>query len=132
VPEESTSEEYPKDIEKAKAWKMVHKHNELQNYLIQQNKKHFSQAHGTPFTIPPLSQLSWGADDKLSQTLLNGNVPEELHSQNKHTKAILQYIANRKQLPDIELYISPEEVARGFRRWRETTSTSPSGCHLGL
>jgi hypothetical protein len=26
----------------------------------------------------------------------------------------------------------PEEVARGFRRWKETTSTSPSGCHLGL
>jgi hypothetical protein len=25
-----------------------------------------------------------------------------------------------------------DQVSRGFRRWRENTSTSPSGCHLGL
>jgi hypothetical protein len=35
-------------------------------------------------------------------------------------------------LPEIDTYISSEDVASGFRRWRESTSTSPSGCHLGL
>jgi hypothetical protein len=36
------------------------------------------------------------------------------------------------QLPEIECQLTPEEVAQGFRKWREETSTSPSGCHLGL
>jgi hypothetical protein len=25
-----------------------------------------------------------------------------------------------------------EQVSTGFKKWREDTSTSPSGCHLGL
>jgi hypothetical protein len=45
---------------------------------------------------------------------------------------ILNYIVERIQLQEIDTYISPDEVAQGFCRWKETTSTSPSGCHLGL
>jgi hypothetical protein len=29
-------------------------------------------------------------------------------------------------------YISPEQHSRGIRKWRKSTSTSPSGYHLGL
>jgi hypothetical protein len=111
---------------------MVHEHSELQQYLLQRNKKHFSQAHGTPFTIPPLNQLNWGADDPLSEKILSGDIPKGLNSQNPYVQAVLQYIGNRKQLPDIETYITSDEVAKGFRKWKETTLTSPSGCHLGL
>jgi hypothetical protein len=82
--------------------------------------------------MPPLDKLSWGADDKYAEAILDGEVPAELRTDNTYTQEILQYIAKQKQLPEIELYISPEEVARGFRQWKETTSTSPSGCHLGL
>jgi hypothetical protein len=41
-------------------------------------------------------------------------------------------MASMETLPEIDTYISSDEVARGFKRWKETTSTSPSGCHLGL
>jgi hypothetical protein len=51
---------------------------------------------------------------------------------NKNVEKILQYMANRKNLPPIDTHITKEQVGQGFRRWRENTSTSPSGCHLGL
>jgi hypothetical protein len=28
--------------------------------------------------------------------------------------------------------MSPEQISQGFKKWCEETSTSPSGCHLGL
>jgi hypothetical protein len=41
-------------------------------------------------------------------------------------------MANRENLPEIDTYITTDQVRQGFWRWRENTSTSPSGCHLGL
>jgi hypothetical protein len=41
-------------------------------------------------------------------------------------------MAEQSNLPKNDTHITKEEVSKGFRRWRETTSTSPSGCHLGL
>jgi hypothetical protein len=41
-------------------------------------------------------------------------------------------IAGRIQLLEINTYILPDKVAQGFCRWKESTSTSPSGYHLGL
>jgi hypothetical protein len=46
--------------------------------------------------------------------------------------AVLEHIAHQRQLPEIDIFQSPEEILRGFKKWREGTSTSPSGCHLGL
>jgi hypothetical protein len=132
VPADSTPDNFPEDIENATTWKMIHEHTAMQKYLIHRNRKHFSQAHGTPFTIPPLNKLSWGADDECAEEMIQGQMPAALETNNPYTQAILQYIVNRKQLPDIDVFISPEEIARGFKRWKETTSTSPSGCHLGL
>jgi hypothetical protein len=41
-------------------------------------------------------------------------------------------MADRPNLPEIDTYITTEQVATGFKKWRENTSTSPSGCHLGI
>jgi hypothetical protein len=132
VPEDSTPETFPYDPDKVKTWKMIHDHETLQRFLIERNKSHFGQAHGTPFTKPPLDSLDWGAMNQKAESLLGGEIPTEFNVQDQSTNEILQHIANRKQLPEIELYITPEEIAKGFRRWKESTSTSPSGCHLGL
>ena len=39
--------------------------------------------------------------------------------------------AHPLEQPEISLKISREEIRKGFRLWRESTSTSPSGRHLG-
>jgi hypothetical protein len=111
---------------------MVHDHKLLQRYLLERNKNHFGQAHGTPFTLPPLNKLDWTASSQQAESLLAGNIPHDIQVDNQYVQQILQHIAERKQLPEIDIYITPEEVAKGFRRWKESTSTSPSGCHLGL
>jgi hypothetical protein len=63
---------------------------------------------------------------------LNGSVPISILSNNEYANKILHYIANREQLPEINTYITPEQISLRFRKWREETSTSPLGCHFGL
>jgi hypothetical protein len=133
VPENSKPEDYPFNPDTVAAWKMIHDHTTLQKYLLQRNMKHFNQAHGTPFTMPPLDNLDWEANTKAAQRLLQGEIPPELYvSDNPFVREVLNYIASRQQLPEFDIIITPDEVARGYQRWKETTSTSPSGCHLGL
>jgi hypothetical protein len=45
---------------------------------------------------------------------------------------VINYIAQRETLPTINTTITEEQVSQGFRKWRESTSTSPTGCHLGI
>jgi hypothetical protein len=68
----------------------------------------------------------------MAEQILSGIVPDRLKSSNSYVNAILSNLASRKNLPEIDTFLSTDDVARGFRRWREQTSTSPSGCHLGL
>jgi hypothetical protein len=132
VPEGINPTDYPYDVKTAKSWTQIYDHNKLQKFVQHRNMSHFGQVHNTPFTIPPLDSLDWGAQDDAAEQLLAGNIPNNLKTDNKYVMEVLKYIAQRKQLPEIDTYLSPDEVARGFKKWRESTSTSPSGCHLGL
>jgi hypothetical protein len=132
VPENLKPSDYPYDPEKVTNWSPIHDHDLVQQFIQQRNITHFSQAHGTPFTIPPLTELDWGAEGDAAEEFLKGQVPTSLISENKYVNTVLQHIAQRKQLPEIDTYLAPEDVSRGFCRWKESTSTSPSGCHLGL
>jgi hypothetical protein len=96
------------------------------------NINHFGQAHGSPFTKPPLSAISWTADDSIAKALLLGQIPEEIKSNDIYVQDVLEEITASTHLPEIDTYILTEDVARGFKSWKEYTSTSPSGCHLGL
>jgi hypothetical protein len=115
-----------------KNWEMIYDQQHLQDFLVKRNTVHFSQAHGTPFTMPPLNKLGWNSCSDEAEQLLSGQIPPELQTSNPYVMDILHYIAQRTQLPEINTYLSPEDVAQGFWKWKETTSTSPSGCHLGL
>jgi hypothetical protein len=111
---------------------MIHEPEELKKLLMLGNITHFGQAHGTPFTVPPLNQINWSASDSLSTQLINGQLPSELLSGNTYVDNVIQAMATMENLPEIDTYISNDDVARGFKKWKESTSTSPSGCHLGL
>jgi hypothetical protein len=132
VPKNSKPEDYPYEPERVEDWEMIHDQQRLKDFLIKRNIVHFRQAHGTPFTIAPLNKLDWNASSKEAELLLNGQIPDDFKNSNPFAVEILQHIANREQLTEIDTYLSPDDIARGFRRWKETTSTSPSGCHLGL
>jgi hypothetical protein len=132
VPEKFQPSNFPYNPGKVTNWEMIHNQERLKECLLQRNMTHFGQAHGTPFTTQPLNKLDWNSTSLEAESILDGVFPTEFESTNPFAKEILRHIANRKQLPAIDTYLSPEEVANGFKRWKESTSTSPSGCHLGL
>jgi hypothetical protein len=82
--------------------------------------------------MPPLDKLDWTASSIEAEKLLSGTIPSNFISDNTYTNKILKYIADRSNLPEIDTYITPEQMSKGFKKWRENTSTSPSGFHLGL
>jgi hypothetical protein len=76
---------------------------------------------------------SGGGFPEAEQLIKNGELPSVLRGlENKRLEKILHHIRDMPQLPKIAWQLTPKDVAQGFRKWREATSTSPSGCHLGL
>jgi hypothetical protein len=132
VPENFAVEEYPYDPNTVDSWEAIHDQNLVQQYIQRRNIIHFGQAKGTPFTEPPISDINWQANSIPANEILNGVIPMSFISENPYVEKILKYMANRANLPEIDTHITPEQVCRGLRRWRENTSTSPSGYHLGL
>jgi hypothetical protein len=132
VPKDFNSNDYPYNPDAIQEWEPVHEQTELQDFLQKRNITHFGQAHGTPFTMEPLNKINWSADSIEAVEILNGSIPLSMVSNDAYTMKVLQYIANREKLPQIDTHLTPSQVSNGFKKWREDTSTSPSGCHLGL
>ena len=55
------------------SWRKVKMPAEILHYLTLRNRRHFGQAHNTPFTVPPLSQyFDWAANSPISEAFLKG------------------------------------------------------------
>jgi hypothetical protein len=100
----------------------------LDPVLLDRNISHFSQAHKTPFTIQPILHI-FGENGCTQEALdaLNGNIPRNI---TKHSKILLQ---NMQRIRDpLPLNMTFEDMCKGFSKWREQTTTSPSNKHLGV
>ena len=121
----------PKSIPKEAAnWIEIHNPREIEYYLLLRNRRHFGQAHGTPFTTPSFTtKFNWAAETSMAEMVLKGDFPSD----------DLDYIAKLflshcQQIPDIQPQpdtITLRQFKGKMKVWRETTSTSPSGRHLG-
>jgi hypothetical protein len=132
VPRDFQADQYPYNSEEVKDWEPIHDAKVMQLMIQRRNIIHFGQAHGTPFTVPPLDKLNWEATSIEAEELLSGSIPAQFISNNPYTIRILEYIANRESIPPIDTFVTTYQMSRGFKKWRESTSTSPSGYHLGL
>jgi len=111
-------------------WETIHDTKQMEQHLLQQSRKHFSQAHGTPFTVKPLKTLL--AKDGMSEfgeSIYRGEpIPPE-HQILEHTRLLLQH--QKSLLPPhtthTEKPLEFEALMSGFRKWPEQTTTSPSG-----
>ena len=120
------------DPKRAVLWKLVDDPPEVEATLERRNTKHFSQAHGTPFTVPPLStDFDWAASSDSADLVLQGDYDT------KSLPSIQQEFLSRCRLtiPSPESkdppLITTADWTRRVRRWKERTTTSPSGLHLG-
>jgi len=109
-------------------WKTITKPDEIEYYIQLRNQGHFGQAQGTPFTEPPLSeQIDWAATTATSESILSGTYTSNI----PHCQAFLDTCRTASDLDIIPKRIEETEFAGKIKSWRETTSTSPSGRHLG-
>lgn len=133
-----TSIEIPTDedftnCKQCTSWKIVDQPSEVEAKLLQRNKVHFGQAHGTFPTIPPFSDaIDWGASTPAADAILQGHSP---FPQDAHIPATAQLLLTAlKQataLDSITHTFTEKEWVGKMKIWNELTTTSPSGLHLG-
>lgn len=118
------------DPKRCTEWKTVTEPAEIEHYLLLRNRLHFGQAQGTPFTIDPLqSELDWLATSPAAEALLQGkyHYPGD-HPQLQRLLAACKAAAPLDSIPQ---ELSMGEFRSKIRSWKESTTTSPSGRHLG-
>ena len=103
-------------------WRVIDVPSEVVGHLQRRNRIHFGQAHGTPFTIPPLStDLGFCGDLRGTDDILNGRYDSSQFREN-----VQLLIAQNPTYPTI----SEAEFIGKLKVWKESTTTSPSGLHL--
>jgi len=74
-------------------WESIYKPANIKAKILQQHKKHFSQAGGSAFTMEPLKSL---INDKCTSQfawqILNGTADIESLDVNNYTKSLLQHL----------------------------------------
>jgi exonuclease III len=117
-------------------WKILDVPTEILTALQDRNRSHFGQAHGTPFTVPPLQDhLNFdGVSGPYVKEVLSGTydidqIPDE------STRQLLSKLSNSCAIDTEEspekAWITAKEVRDKLKVWAESTSTSPSKLHLG-
>ncbi|KAI2503136.1 hypothetical protein MHU86_11327 [Fragilaria crotonensis] len=114
-------------------WQTIDVPQEILALLQARNRKHFGQAHGTPFASPPLSdQLGYtSADTVHAEQILKGE-----YNATEFAPSVAQLLRHLKQTEEMSSHPSCPRVSKAafegkIKSWRESTTTSPSGLHLG-
>ena len=113
-------------------WQTIDIPSEIVEHLQRRNRQHFGQAQGTPFTIDPLANdMSFCGDSSLADSVLEGTYQTDRYSES--VTLLIQHLKQTHELASLQTYptISLEEIQGKLRVWRESTTTSPSGMHLG-
>jgi hypothetical protein len=120
------------DPKKCSDWKIIDVPTEILHHLQTRNRKHFGQAQNTPFTTTPLSEeLGFTGDTEIANDILHGRYDASKLSQS--VQLLISHLnkCNEPQISAQRPSISDDKYVAKLKCWSETTSTSPSGLHLG-
>ena len=120
------------DPKKCTTWKVIDVPTEILSLRQVRNRTHFGQAHGSPFTIPPLSiHLGFDGDTPQVKQILQGTYNSS--SLDDKVQLLLCYLQQIHTLIESEVHptITEDEFREKLKIWTEATTTSPSGLHLG-
>jgi hypothetical protein len=113
-------------------WETILDPIEIEAHLLNYNKTSFRAAavspcgHGIIHDTLTFSSLSPAGDN-----VINGILPDEWKEQPKLLRDFLLSFAMPEATPTITSTLTEDQIKYGFKHWKETTSTSPSGRHLG-
>ncbi|KAI2505300.1 hypothetical protein MHU86_9100 [Fragilaria crotonensis] len=117
-------------------WDTVIERSQMEAHLLKYNRDSFRAASESPFGNGLLyDAITFSGLSLASDKILDGMPPCEWSHEDQ---ALREFLASFTIPPSvkvkgyIETAISHDDVRKGFQSWRETTSTSPSGRHLGL
>ena len=114
--------------------KLVTNPNEVELCIMDRNITHFGQAHGTSFTMPPLQDfLHYEGVSKHAEHIIRGNnITNIKQGTSQAFNDILTKLNDGQQLHKISTNILQQNFMQGMKKWKESTSTSPSGRHQVL
>ena len=116
--------------------------DDIHKALLERNKKHFHQAAATPFGGEVgegiLADLvGYSGLTEAAKAIVDGTFMEQygdsvdMLPETTHLIMELAMPDEIQQLGKINSVVSTEDFYHGFQHWKESTSTSPSGRHLG-
>jgi hypothetical protein len=104
--------------------------DKITKYLTARNQRHFGQAQGTPFAVGPLAELiTWQADTDTAELILQGDYTND--ELDDITQLLLKHCQSVSTPDAVKPELTIEDFTAKLRVWQESTSTSPSGHHLG-
>lgn len=116
-------------------WYTIITKEDIEDHLVTFNRIAFRAAEESPCGNGIIHDaLTFTSLSKEAEEMLYGEVPPEWYGDDTLLKEFLASF----QIPDsvlskesISTDISAADIAKGFRSWKESTTTSPSGRHLG-
>jgi hypothetical protein len=116
-------------------WDSVLDQQSIDANLLRFNRQHFCAAAASPCGNGSIHEkLTYSSLGPAAAALLKGHLPQAWYGDDDLLREFLTSFIIPKhiqKLPPIPTLISTEDVCKGFSTWKETTSTSPSGRHLG-
>jgi hypothetical protein len=105
----------------------------IQAQLIDKNITHFGQASSTPIASSPLTDLfGYEGTNRSASELIDQHIfPAEVTILDEYTQHIIDQLKDGHNLPPLDPHITFYEFTQAFIKWKELTTTSPSGRHLG-
>jgi hypothetical protein len=113
-------------------WKEVNCPKEIEFLLRLHNQRHFGQAEtdGTPFTAESMKhKFNWSASTNEAELVLKGEYNDDEISD--IPRLFLDNMTRVTEAGETPKFLTMKEFTGKFGVWREATSTSPSGRHLG-
>lgn len=104
--------------------------DEMNQMLHNRNRKHFSQAQGTPCAMQPIvNEIGFGGNTKWCDKTLDKTATQNKTHDSSTREMLQECYAMQEQLP---AEVPMEQMIQGFKKWKERTTTPPSGKHLGI
>jgi len=113
-------------------WAEVDDPKEVGFLLRLRNRRHFGQSEheNTPFTQEPLKKkFNWSATTAVAEKVLQGDYSDE--DLEEIQRLFVDNCRRVTELDSLSPKITIADLKGMFTKWRENTSTSPSGRHLG-
>jgi hypothetical protein len=121
--------------ERALSWEHVTYAGAMERHFLDYNREHFRKAAASPCGHGVIHDaLTYSGLSEASDSILRGEIPPEWNVEDGLLRSFISSFAlpeNLKDKRDIKSTIAEDDFKYGISGWQESTSTSPSGRHLG-